>query len=127
MGTSEDRAPVQGLAKKTRISDLRRLMYARRGPEPAPCTPGPARKEAVSSGKLAALASAGLACVFAFASPAAFAAPLPPPEVARLLEAPPPPNISEDPQKRYLLLVQQLDLLPAASLAEPMLSVVGLK
>lgn len=52
---------------------------------------------------------------------------MPPPEVARLLEAPPAPKLSQDPSGRYLLLVHQRDLLPTESLSEPMLSVVGLK
>ena len=50
-----------------------------------------------------------------------------PSDVARLLEAPPAPKPAEDPTGRYLLLVHQRDLLPARSLAQPVLSIVGVK
>ncbi|HEX6995967.1 MAG TPA: prolyl oligopeptidase family serine peptidase [Gammaproteobacteria bacterium] len=56
------------------------------------------------------------------------AAPLePPPEVARLLEAPPLPKLSLGPGHRHALLVHEHELLPTQLLAEPTVSVVGLK
>src|SRR5690606_29016023 len=51
----------------------------------------------------------------------------PPPEVARLLEAPPLPKLSLGPGQRHALLVHEHELLPTQLLAEPTLSVVGLK
>lgn len=60
--------------------------------------------------------------------PSAFTAPLEPPaEVARLLEAPPLPKLSLGPGRRHALLVHQHELLPTELLAEPTVSVVGLK
>ena len=51
----------------------------------------------------------------------------PPPEVARLLEAPPLPKLSLGPGQRHALLVHEHELLPTQLLAEPTVSVVGLK
>lgn len=52
---------------------------------------------------------------------------VPPAEIARLLEAEPLPRLAPDPQGRYALLVHEHRLLPAEHLAEPAVSVVGLK
>ena len=77
--------------------------------------------------RLAVARAAALAVSVQIASPAP-AAPLePPPEVARLLEAPPLPRLSLGPGRRHALLVHEHELLPTELLAEPTVSVVGLK
>ena len=75
----------------------------------------------------------GVARIAAFAAALALGTPLlaaplePPPQVARLLEAPPLPKLALGPDRRHALLVHEHELLPTELLAEPTVSVVGLK
>ena len=52
---------------------------------------------------------------------------VPPAEITHLLEAEPLPRLAQDPQNRYALLVHEHRLLPTEHLAEPAVSVAGLK
>ncbi len=52
---------------------------------------------------------------------------VPPPEVARLLEAPPLPELAPDPQHHFALLVHKHELLSDESLAQPMVWVAGMR
>lgn len=52
---------------------------------------------------------------------------VPPPEVAQLLEAPPLPTLAEGPRHRFGLLVHKHELLSEKSLAEPVVSVAGIR
>ncbi|HEX7079878.1 MAG TPA: prolyl oligopeptidase family serine peptidase [Gammaproteobacteria bacterium] len=50
-----------------------------------------------------------------------------PPDVLRLLDAPPLPNLAEGPRHHYALLVHERELVSSEHLAKPVVSVVGLK
>jgi dipeptidyl aminopeptidase/acylaminoacyl peptidase len=84
---------------------------------------GPAGRR---GGRAFAALAAALALALGVAEPAA-AQLEPPADVIGLLEAPPLPRLLQDPEHRYALLVHEHQLLPSEHLAEPAVSVMGVK
>src|SRR5690606_33277108 len=115
--------PVRALRACTRIA-ARLAAALPSASRLRPRTPAYACRRALRAAP-AGLVVAGL---FAAASPTAAASTLlPPPEITRLLEAEPLPRLSQDPRRRYLILLHEHRLLPTAHLDEPAVSVVGYK